>query len=603
MSLLSIETLVSQLPPNTIKTLLLVLVPTAIWYLFIRQDPTEKPVTFEWKVPPEASPEWQGQVKLSSPSIDSHLDLSSSLLPTLSPITPERQFITTWSPTTNTLLSIFPSMSPNEIREAITRAEEAQKGWKETTWAQRRKVLRSLLKWVERDMDGIVQVACRDTGKTMVDAAFGEILTTCEKLRWTIENGEKYLKDEPRGTNLLLAHKKSWVRYEPLGVVAGVVSWNYPFHNLISPIISALMTGNSILLKPSELVLWSSTHYILAIRSCLSECGFDPDVVQGVYTRAESVEALTGDERLGHITFIGSERVGQKVALKAAEVGTPVLLELGGKDPCIILESADLGFFQHTWMRAAFQAAGQNCIGTERFLVHASLYPSVLSLVTPMVKSLRLGTDVGAMVSPALLPRLEELIDEAVKEGAEVIVGGKKVSEEEKEGSWFEPTLIVGVKEDMRIAREELFAPIMLVMSVSSTTEAIKIANGTRYGLGASVFGRNKEECRRCVRELRCGMVCTNDFGVFYLNQSLPFGGTKSSGHGRFAGPEGLRGLCNLKAITEDRFHGIIQTGIPPRLRYPIKDADGAWRFVKGLVGVVYGSWSGVGKAIAGLVW
>ncbi|GAA5972474.1 hypothetical protein JCM3765_001212, partial [Sporobolomyces pararoseus] len=403
-------------------------------------------------------------------------------------------------------------------------------------------------------------------------------------------------------TNLLLAHKVSKVVYEPLGVVSAIVSWNYPVHNALSPIIAALFSGNAIVVKPSENVAWSSLQVIEAVRSCLAACGEDPELVQIAVTLPESVEALTGDPRIKHITFIGSEEVGKKVALKAAEAGTPVLLELGGKDPAIILPSADTKFFFNTWMRAVFQAASQNCIGAERFLVHSSLYDSFVATAESRIKDLKLGDvlsanaagkqiDVGAMVTDRLFDQLEGLIRDAVDAGARCLVGGKRASKElVGEGHYFEPTLLVDVKPDMLIAQQEIFAPVMTVLKYDTLDEAVEIANGTRYGLGASVFGKSKRDCRYVMDRLECGMVCSNDFGVFYLNQSLPFGGAKASGNaGRFAGPEGLRGLCNLKAVCEDRFHGTVQTGIPPLLSYPIKSGKGAWKFVSGLVGFVYG--------------
>lgn len=242
-------------------------------------------------------------------------------------------------------------------------------------------------------------------------------------------------------------------------------------------------------------------------------------------------------------------------------------------------------------------------------------------------------TDVGAMVTDRLFPQLAELIAEAVSQGARLLVGGKQwVHPEFPTAHYWEPTLLVDVMPDMRIAQEEIFAPVMTVMKYDMLGEAISIANGTRYGLGASVFGRSKEDCRYVVSRLNAGMVCTNgssprsssstppyvlsrfrrfvsrpsagfstltSTAVFYLNQSLPFGGCKSSGHGRFAGPEGLRGLCNLKAVTEDRFHGSLQTGIPPLLAYPIKSGEAAWTFVSGLVRMMYGC--GVGERVGGM--
>ncbi|KAI5480677.1 aldehyde dehydrogenase [Pseudohyphozyma bogoriensis] len=592
----SLEELLSELPEGSINAVLAVLVPSvvvALYWTFIRVPSDERAVSFSWTAPPEAEPGWRGK-PLKNASILSHLT-DPTLLP--SNKAASGSYITCYAPASGHHLSTIPSHSKAEIEDTIRRAESAQLRWRETTWAQRRQVMRSLLEWCVRDMEGIARVASRDSGKTLVDAAFGEILVTAEKLRWVIAYGEQYLTPESRPTNMLLAHKQSRLHFEPLGVVCAIVSWNYSFHNVISPMIAALFSGNAIVLKPSENVAWSTHIFVSAFRSCLEACGHSPDVVQIVTCLPDSVEALTGSPRIKHITFIGSEEVGKLVAIKGAEVGTPVVLELGGKDPCVILKNADIKFFAATWARAAFQAGGQNCIGAERFIVASEIYDQFVDTMTARVKDLVVGdvlsgstarVDVGGMVTDRLFSRLEKLVESAVEQGARLVVGGKRfIHPDFPEGHYFSPTLLVDVTPEMEIAQTELFAPVMTVMKFDMVGEAIEIANGTRYGLGASVFGRKREECRYVGERLKCGMVCYNDFGVFYLNQSLPFGGVKSSGYGRFAGPEGLRGLCNLKAVTEDRFHGLIQTGIPPLLAYPIKSGSAAWTFVSGLIALM----------------
>jgi acyl-CoA reductase-like NAD-dependent aldehyde dehydrogenase len=239
-------------------------------------------------------------------------------------------------------------------------------------------------------------------------------------------------------------------------------------HNLLSPIIAALFSGNGIVVKPSEHVAFTSFHLLRALRSCLSACGHDPDVVQ-VLTgcEADAAETLTGDERIRHIAFIGSDSVGRKVAERASGKGIQVCLELGGKvrsefivtgilrfvngetwqDPAIVLDSADIDFFGHIFLRSAFQNAGQNCIGIERFLVHSSLYSRFIELVQPQIAALRPGSalsgseraDVGAMISPQAFDRLESLIEDAVKKGARVLVGGKRhVHDEFPQGHYFQ---------------------------------------------------------------------------------------------------------------------------------------------------------------------
>lgn len=219
-------------------------------------------------------------------------------------------------------------------------------------------------------MSDIVAVAVRDTGKTRVDAVFGEILTTLAKIDWLVSEGEAVLAPSKRKRTLLLAHKNSEVVYEPLGLVAALVSWNYSFHNALGPILAAVFSGNAIVVKGSEQVAWSSRWFIGAVRACLSATGLDPELVQlAICLPGLAEKCITTNPDIRHITFIGSEPVGKLVARAAAQNLTPTCIELGGKDPAFIMPDADMRFFQSTWMRGAFQSAGQNCIGIELFMV------------------------------------------------------------------------------------------------------------------------------------------------------------------------------------------------------------------------------------------
>ena len=199
-------------------------------------------------------------------------------------------------------------------------------------------MLATLLGYILKHQEAIVTACCLDSGKTKIDACFGEILVTAEKIEWTIKHGERALSPSRRPTNLLMCYKQNTVFYEPLGVVAACVSWNYPFHNLISPIISALFAGNAIVVKPSEQTCWSSHYFVEIVRGALKACGHSPDLVQSVICLPEVADHLTSHVGLSHITFIGSREVAHKVCRSAAKALTPVTAELGGKDPAIILD-------------------------------------------------------------------------------------------------------------------------------------------------------------------------------------------------------------------------------------------------------------------------
>lgn len=462
--------------------------------------------------PPEAQPGWAGALR--------------------DPRTPlvNDGAIHCYDPATGYVLGTALADSPDTIRTKIARAADAQRVWRGSSMAQRRLVLRTMHAWIQRDLEPIARIACRDTGKTAIDAAFGELLTTCAKLAWTLHHGERVLRPERRSGNLLLAHKTCTVVHEPLGVVAACVSWNYPVHNMLGPIISALFTGNAIVVKGSEHVAWSSQHMLEGVRRCLAACGAPTDVVQLVACGPDAVEALTRDPRIAHITFIGSDAVGRRVAAAAAPQLTPTTLELGGKDPAIVLPDTDLPFFASMFLRACFQAMGQNCIGIERFLVPRARINELVALVLPRIEALRAGStlddtrfgnreapadsvDVGAMISDARFDTLEALIREAVAQGAQLHTGGTRLAHTRWPlGHYFAPTLLSHVTPAMRIANEELFAPVFLIMSYDSVEEAVQIANGTPFGLGASVFGRSRTQCRSVAAQLECGMVNINEY-------------------------------------------------------------------------------------------
>ncbi|KAF7717703.1 Aldehyde dehydrogenase family protein [Penicillium ucsense] len=499
--------------------------------------------------------------------------------------------------------------TPEDVENAVKAAKVAQGEWATTTFAQRRQVLRTLLKYVLDHQDDIVTACCLDSGKTKVDASFGEILVTVEKLKWTIDHGEKALLPSRRPTNLLMMYKNNLVTYEPLGVVAAAVSWNYPFHNFIGPIISALFAGNSIVVKPSEQTAWSTAFFLDIVRGALSSCGHSRDLVQTVVCLPAVADKLTSHPDIAHITFIGSRPVAHKVCASAAKSLIPVCVELGGKDPSVILDDArtvrNLPTIASILMRGVFQSAGQNCIGIERVIALPGIYDKLVEMVTPRIRALRLGSilldtpnettctpDMGAMISPTSFDKLEGLIAEAVGQGARLLAGGKRHHHPQyPHGHYFTPTLLVDVTPSMRIAQEELFAPVFLLMRAETTHDAISIANSTLYSLGASVFGHNPRDVNACVRGINAGMVAVNDFGAYYVVQ-LPFGGVKGSGYGRFAGEEGLRSLCNTKALCLDKFPKVVGTAIPPRVDYPIQKREGragardgpsAWEMCKGI--------------------
>lgn len=580
-----------RLPPAwpgcTALVVLAVTVLLAYAFKRLRAWRFEQAVHVRVPLPVPAQPGWVGPV-LDSPQLR---------------IPSQPNTIQCYDPATGYHLGNVLADTPATIDAKVCRAAAAQAGWARSPLAQRRKLMRTVAQWTVRYADDITRVAMRDTGKTAVDAAFGELLTTAAKAAWLASSeASRALADETRASPLLLAHKVCTVRREPLGVVAALVSWNYPAHNVLGPALAGLFAGNAVLLKPSEQVAWSAQYFVQAIRACLTAVGADEDLVQLVTCFPEHAEAVTRHPDVAHITFIGSDAIGKKVAAAASDTLTPTTLELGGKDPAVLLPGTDLSM-SPIFLRAAFQGAGQNCIGIERFIVADTQVDDLIARIKPQIAQMQTGSwtddiptytvDLGAMITDARFDTLERLIQDAVKQGATLHEGGKRIDHPRwPAGHYFAPTLLSDVTSDMEIAQEELFAPVFLIMPypAADVSRAVEIANGTRYGLGSSVFGPNKAQAQQVASQIRAGMVNINDFGVSYLNQALPFGGVKDSGYGRFGGVEGLQGLTSLKAITHDRFFSRVRTQIPPPVDYPLRKPAASVMFTQGLLKLAYGS-------------
>ncbi|KAJ1971078.1 Meiotic Sister-Chromatid recombination aldehyde dehydrogenase [Dimargaris xerosporica] len=542
----------------------------------------------------------------------------SQLLPTLSlHHATDASLIQCYDPATGKNLGTIPLTPPDQVQAVVTRTRAAQTRWRQTSLADRKRVLNAIRNFVVANQAKLCRVSARDTGKTELDGQLGEILTTCEKLAWTVKYGERALRpDYHRETPTMLMHKRAMVAYQPLGVQAALVSWNYPIHNMLGPIITALFVGNGIVVKASEYATWSSTLIIRHIQTILQTLGHDPHIVQLVVGFKETGEALVRSD-VDHITFIGSAPVGRAIMCNAADQLTPCVLELGGKDCFILRHDCPLDQALPLLMRGVFQNSGQNCIGAERVLVHANVYDELVNRVVRHVNQLQLGApldescvDIGAMtMGEAHLAKLERLVADAVEQGAKVMAGGKRwVNPQYPQGTYFEPTVLVNVTPAMTISQEEHFGPIMVVMGpYKSDRELLAVANHGAFGLGSTIFTHDTAVGAQMALHVQSGMCNVNDFGANYLCQSLPFGGIKRSGYGRFAGYEGIRGVCALKAITVDKFPRIVSTGIPAPLRYPTADTSLTNRFAQALVGLFYArTWWGriaaVGQlAFAGL--
>ncbi|XP_019181178.1 PREDICTED: aldehyde dehydrogenase 22A1 [Ipomoea nil] len=496
-----------------------------------------------------------------------------------------------YEPATMKYLGFIPALKPDEVKERVAEARRAQKIWAKSSFKQRRQFLRILLKYIIEHQELICKISSRDTGKTMVDASLGEIMTTCEKITWLLSEGEKWLKPEYRSSGRSTLHKIAKVEFHPLGVIGAIVSWNYPFHNIFNPMLAAVFSGNSIVIKVSEHASWSGCFYLRIIQTALAAVGAPENLVEITTGFAETGEALVSS--VDKVIFVGSPGVGRSIMRNAADRLIPVTLELGGKDSFIVCEDVDVPHVAQLAARGALQSSGQNCAGAERFYVHKDIYSSFVAEVVKIVKSVTAGPplvgkyDMGAICMQEHSEKLQNLVNDALDKGAE-IVGRGSVGNigEGAVDQYFPPTVIVNVNHTMKLMQEEAFGPILPIMKFSSDEEVIELANDSKYGLGCSVFSGSQLRAKQIASQIHCGMAAINDFASSYMCQSLPFGGVKDSGFGRFAGIEGLRACCLVKSVVEDRWWPLIKTKIPKPIQYPV--AENGFECLESIVEALY---------------
>ncbi len=481
-------------------------------------------------------------------------------------------------PATGERLGEVPAMSKAEVVERIRRAKGAQAAWAKTSFAERRRVLRDLLDQTLAHADEIAALVAKDSGKTKENAMVGEIWPVAEKLRWTLEHGEKHLRPE-RVSSGLLVHKRATIEFHPLGVVGVITPWNFPFQNILGPTIPALFAGNAAAIKVSEWSSWSAARVQRMFDEVLNARGHSPDLVQILTGYGETGAALVSGG-VDLVVFTGSIKNGRRVIEGSAAAMVPVILELGGKDPMIVCDDASVPQAAHTALTGCFLTAGQMCLATERIYVFDAVHDAFVEEVLGVARDLRPGVDMGSMTMPGQLDIVERLVKDAVSKGATVRLGGKRGGF----GQYFEPTVLTGVDHSMAVMKEETFGPVMAICRVFSEEEAIRLANDSEYGLSSSVFTKDPVRAARIARQLVAGSTCVNDFGLGYIAQDLPFGGTRGSGFGRLNGRDGLRACTNQKAYLEDRL-----PLYAPKKVFPV--AEGDYELTRSAIKMIYGGW------------
>jgi acyl-CoA reductase-like NAD-dependent aldehyde dehydrogenase len=453
------------------------------------------------------------------------------------------------NPGTGAQIGTVPDLDAAAVAELAKRGRVAQVGWDAYGFDGRSRVLKRMQKWLMDNADRVTETIVSETGKTYEDARLSEITYGGGAFGFWAKNAEKYLEDEHvSSAAVAVKGKKLILRHRPLGLIGVIGPWNFPLINSFGDCIPALAAGNSVILKPSEVTPLTSLLLVEGLR----ESGLPADVLQIATGRGETGAALI--EQVDMIMFTGSTKTGRKVAEAAARRLIPASLELGGKDPMVVLRDADLERAANTAVWGSMMNAGQTCISIERAYVEEPVYDEFVAKVSEKVRELRQGksgapgsVDVGAVTFPPQLGIIEDHVEDALAKGARVLVGGKRG--EEGAGDFFQPTVLVDVDHTMRCMTEETFGPTLPIMKVADEDEAVRLANDSIYGLAGSVFGRDTAHAEEVARRLDTGAVCVNDAIVNYFALELPMGGAKASGLGSRHGAGGIRKFCSQQAV------------------------------------------------------
>jgi acyl-CoA reductase-like NAD-dependent aldehyde dehydrogenase len=457
------------------------------------------------------------------------------------------------NPVTGAELGRVPDTDAGAVRALVERGRAAQPAWQSLGFGGRGRVLRQMQTWVIDHSEELIAAVQAETGKVFEDAMI-EIGTLAGALDFWRRHAPRYLADERvRSFNPFVLGKRLTVRYVPRGVVGVIAPWNYPMALGLGDSIPALAAGCSVVLKPSEVTPMSS----LLLERGLRECGLPEGVFQVATGRGATGAALVDEADV--IMFTGSTATGRKVLERAARTLTPAYVELGGKDPLIVLADADLERAANTAVYGAMVNSGQVCMSTERVYVEAPVYDEFVRRVVDKVGRLRQappagpGTaEVGGITFAPQLETIERHVRDAVTRGARVLLGGRR---RPGTGQFFEPTVLVEVDHTMSCVREETFGPTLPIIRVADADEAVRLANDSPYGLCATVFTRDVRKGERIAARIRAGTVSVNDILTHYMAMGLPMGGLKSSGLGARHGAEGIRKFCERRASCVSRWH------------------------------------------------
>jgi acyl-CoA reductase-like NAD-dependent aldehyde dehydrogenase len=454
-------------------------------------------------------------------------------------------------PTDGSLIRSVEIDSPEAVAETVARVRAAQPAWEAMGFDERYAWLGRLRDWMFEHSETLADLMQSETGKVRADAAL-EAPFICDAINFWGKRAKTMLADEtPVSHNPLFRVKKLKIAYRPFPVVGVISPWNFPLILSFDDAIPALMAGAAVVIKPSEVTPLITNEIVRAWKEEIR----GPDVLEVVNGMGDTGGALV--DHSDFIQFTGSDRTGKIVMKRAADTLTPVSLELGGKDPMIVLRDANLDRAINAAAYGGLANTGQICMSIERVYVEEPLYEPFVQGLASRIKELRQGTDgrdykqdVGAMTFPAQLEKVSDHVEDARAKGARILTGGRRG---EGPGDWYEPTVIADADHTMDVMVDETFGPVLGVMKVADADEAVTMANDTRYGLSASVMSKDTKRAEQVARRLECGAVNIDDVLTNYFLTDLPMGGWKESGIGTRHGVYGIRRFCRSEAIVAPR--------------------------------------------------
>jgi succinate-semialdehyde dehydrogenase/glutarate-semialdehyde dehydrogenase len=450
--------------------------------------------------------------------------------------------IATINPATGQVLKKFEPLTQQQINNKIEKAAATFAEFRKVPFAERARLMQRAGDILEREKQEFARLMTLEMGKT-IGSAVAEAAKCATACRYYAENAERFLADELVETTAA----RSYVRYQPLGIVLAVMPWNFPFWQVMRFAAPTLMAGNVALLKHASNV----PECALALEDIFRRAGFAEGVFQTLLVTSGQVEGILDDPRVMAASLTGSEGAGIQVGMAAAKRIKKVVLELGGSDPFIVMPSADLDAAVSTAVKARVQNNGQSCIAAKRFIVAEEIAAEFEKKFVAKMEALVIGdpmqenVELGPLATADAVVDLQRDVAKSVEEGARVLTGGKPLSE--RPGNFYAPTVLTNIPKNSPAYREELFGPVACLFRAKDVDEAIAIANDSRFGLGASVWTNDEFERKRFVNEVEAGMVFVNK--MVASDPRVPFGGVKQSGHGRELGVHGIREFTNIKTV------------------------------------------------------